>query len=157
MAAASVEPKLTPEEDFKARRVEAIKAKALEIKKVRKICSTKQPGFRRCVSNAVRLEPFSSRNTESAPHCHFEQASADFFNLTYIIGFLVLMNHCISNKGAVCFIPPSFRQENLINFHFLTTHQTTFTIPHDMGTGPGLFSSSIKPHTQSFYQQIRGL
>lgn len=32
--AASTEPKPTPEEGFKARRSEAIKAKALEIKKV---------------------------------------------------------------------------------------------------------------------------
>lgn len=32
--AASMEPKLTSEEDIKARRLEAIKAKALEIEKV---------------------------------------------------------------------------------------------------------------------------
>lgn len=34
MAAASVEPRLTPEEDFKARRLKAIRAKAVEIEKV---------------------------------------------------------------------------------------------------------------------------
>lgn len=34
MAAASMEPTLTPEEDFKARRLNAIKAKAVEIEKV---------------------------------------------------------------------------------------------------------------------------
>lgn len=34
MAAASMEPTLTPEEDFKARRLKAIKAKAVEIEKV---------------------------------------------------------------------------------------------------------------------------
>lgn len=34
MAAASVEPALTPEESFEARRLKAIKAKAVEIEKV---------------------------------------------------------------------------------------------------------------------------
>lgn len=34
MVSASMEPKPTPEEDFKARRLEAIKAKALEVEKV---------------------------------------------------------------------------------------------------------------------------
>lgn len=34
VVAAGMEPELTPEEDFKARRLNAIKAKALEIEKV---------------------------------------------------------------------------------------------------------------------------
>lgn len=41
--AASMEPKLTPEEDFKARRLEAIKAKALEITKVVRFAPRNNP------------------------------------------------------------------------------------------------------------------
>ncbi|XP_034390800.1 periphilin-1-like [Cyclopterus lumpus] len=52
--AASMEPKLTPEQDFKARRSEAIKAKALEIEKhYRKDCET----FRTVVKMLVAKEP----------------------------------------------------------------------------------------------------
>ncbi|TNN62718.1 Periphilin-1 [Liparis tanakae] len=53
-AAASMEPKLTPEQDFKARRSEAIKAKALEIETLyRKDCET----FRTVVKMLVAKEP----------------------------------------------------------------------------------------------------
>lgn len=52
--AASMEPKPTPEEDFKARRVEAIKAKALEIEThYRQDCET----FRTVVKMLVDKEP----------------------------------------------------------------------------------------------------
>lgn len=52
--AASMEPKLTPEEDFKACRMEAIKAKALEIEKhYRQDCET----FRTVVKMLVAKEP----------------------------------------------------------------------------------------------------
>ncbi|KAK2842515.1 hypothetical protein Q5P01_012715 [Channa striata] len=54
VAAASTEPKPTPEEDFKARRLEAIKAKALEIEKhYRQDCET----FRTVVKMLVAKEP----------------------------------------------------------------------------------------------------
>lgn len=63
VAAASMEPKLTPEEDFKARRLEAIKAKALEIEKhYRKDCET----FRTVVKMLVAKEP-SLDNLLQAP------------------------------------------------------------------------------------------
>jgi len=46
VVAASMEPKLTPEQDFKARRSEAIKAKALEIETVARLFfHMKQPHF----------------------------------------------------------------------------------------------------------------
>lgn len=49
-----MEPKLTPEEDFKARRSEAIRAKALEIEKhYRQDCET----FRTVVKMLVAKEP----------------------------------------------------------------------------------------------------
>lgn len=52
--AASVEPKPTPDDDFKARRLEAIKAKALEIEKdYRQDCET----FRTVVKMLVNKEP----------------------------------------------------------------------------------------------------
>ncbi|XP_008274320.1 periphilin-1 [Stegastes partitus] len=63
VAAASMEPKLTPEEDFKARRLEAIKAKALEIEKhYRQDCET----FRTVVKMLVDKEP-SLDNLLQAP------------------------------------------------------------------------------------------
>lgn len=43
VAAASMEPKLTPEADFKARRSEAIKAKALDIEKVVRFAPRSDP------------------------------------------------------------------------------------------------------------------
>ena len=51
MVAASVEPKPTPEEDFKARRSEAIKAKALEIEKVVRFAP------RNDLTSVISLEP----------------------------------------------------------------------------------------------------
>ncbi|XP_059191835.1 periphilin-1-like [Centropristis striata] len=63
VAAASMEPKLTPGEDFKARRLEAIKAKALEIEKhYRQDCET----FRTVVKMLVAKEP-SLDNLLQAP------------------------------------------------------------------------------------------
>ncbi|XP_054476087.1 periphilin-1-like isoform X2 [Anoplopoma fimbria] len=63
VVAASMEPKPTPEEDFKARRSEAIKAKALEIEKhYRKDCET----FRTVVNMLVAKEP-SLDNVLQAP------------------------------------------------------------------------------------------
>uniref|UniRef100_UPI0037E75078 periphilin-1-like n=1 Tax=Semicossyphus pulcher TaxID=241346 RepID=UPI0037E75078 len=63
VVAASVEPKPTPDEDFKARRSEAIKAKALEIEKhYRKDCET----FRTVVKMLVTKEP-SLDNLLQAP------------------------------------------------------------------------------------------
>ncbi|XP_022066306.1 periphilin-1-like [Acanthochromis polyacanthus] len=63
VAAASMEPKLTPEEDFKARRLEAIKAKALEIEThYRQDCET----FRTVVKMLVAKEP-SLDNLLQAP------------------------------------------------------------------------------------------
>ncbi|XP_042352448.1 periphilin-1 isoform X2 [Plectropomus leopardus] len=63
VAAASMEPKLTPEDDFKARRSEAIKAKALEIEKhYRQDCET----FRTVVKMLVAKEP-SLDNLLQAP------------------------------------------------------------------------------------------
>ncbi|KAM9352197.1 uncharacterized protein ABDE67_007053 [Symphorus nematophorus] len=63
VVAASVEPKPTPEEDFKARRSEAIKAKALEIEKhYRQDCET----FRTVVKMLVDKEP-SLDNLLQAP------------------------------------------------------------------------------------------
>ncbi|KAG8012794.1 Periphilin-1, partial [Nibea albiflora] len=64
VAAASMEPKLTPEDDFKARRSQAIKAKALEIEKVhyRQDCET----FRTVVKMLVAKEP-SLDNVLQAP------------------------------------------------------------------------------------------
>ncbi|TKS73673.1 Periphilin-1 [Collichthys lucidus] len=63
VAAASMEPKLTPEADFKARRSEAIKAKALEIEKhYRQDCET----FRTVVKMLVAKEP-SLDNVLQAP------------------------------------------------------------------------------------------
>nr|XP_046249440.1 periphilin-1-like [Scatophagus argus] len=60
---ASMEPKLTPEEDFKARRLEAIKAKALEIEThYRQDCET----FRTVVKMLVAKEP-SLNNLLQAP------------------------------------------------------------------------------------------
>ncbi|XP_070687118.1 periphilin-1-like [Pempheris klunzingeri] len=54
VVAASMEPKLTPEEDLKARRLEAIKAKALEIEThYRQDCET----FRTVVKMLVAKEP----------------------------------------------------------------------------------------------------
>lgn len=61
--AASTEPKLTPEDDFKARRSEAINAKALEIEKhYRRDCET----FRTVVKMLVAKEP-SLENLLQAP------------------------------------------------------------------------------------------
>uniref|UniRef100_A0A8C9XIS6 Periphilin 1 n=1 Tax=Sander lucioperca TaxID=283035 RepID=A0A8C9XIS6_SANLU len=63
VVAASMEPKLTPEEDLKARRLEAIKAKALEIEKhYRQDCET----FRTVVKMLVTKEP-SLDNLLQAP------------------------------------------------------------------------------------------
>ncbi|XP_051238378.1 periphilin-1 isoform X2 [Dicentrarchus labrax] len=63
VVAASMEPKLTPEEDFKARRLEAIKAKALEIEThYRRDCET----FRTVVKMLVAKEP-SLDNLLQAP------------------------------------------------------------------------------------------
>ncbi|KAE8296087.1 Periphilin-1 [Larimichthys crocea] len=63
VAAASMEPKLTPEADFKARRSEAIKAKALDIEKhYRQDCET----FRTVVKMLVAKEP-SLDNVLQAP------------------------------------------------------------------------------------------
>ncbi|XP_073328822.1 uncharacterized protein [Pagrus major] len=63
VVAASMEPKLTSEEDFKARRLEAIKAKALEIEKhYRQDCET----FRTVVKMLVTKEP-SLDNLLQAP------------------------------------------------------------------------------------------
>ncbi|XP_068459387.1 periphilin-1-like [Clinocottus analis] len=63
VVAASMEPKPTPAEDFKARRSEAIKAKALEIEKnYRKDCET----FRTVVKMLVAKEP-SLDNLLQAP------------------------------------------------------------------------------------------
>ncbi|KAM3609548.1 uncharacterized protein V6R79_016703 [Siganus canaliculatus] len=63
VVAASMEPKLTPEEDFKARRSEAIKAKALEIEKnYRQDCET----FCTVVKMLVAKEP-SLDNLLQAP------------------------------------------------------------------------------------------
>ncbi|XP_070763372.1 periphilin-1 [Enoplosus armatus] len=63
VVAASMEPKLTPEEDFKACRLEAIKAKALEIEKhYRQDCET----FRTVVKMLVAKEP-SLDNLLQAP------------------------------------------------------------------------------------------
>eukprot|EP00066_Takifugu_rubripes_P016522 XP_011605788.1 PREDICTED: periphilin-1-like isoform X2 [Takifugu rubripes] len=54
VAAASMEPTLTPEEDFKARRLKAIRAKAVEIEKLyRQDCET----FRTVVKMLVEKEP----------------------------------------------------------------------------------------------------
>ncbi|XP_039988463.1 periphilin-1-like isoform X2 [Xiphias gladius] len=54
VVAASMEPKLTPEEDFKTHRLEAIRAKALEIEKhYRQDCET----FRTVVKMLVSKEP----------------------------------------------------------------------------------------------------
>ncbi|XP_034031986.1 periphilin-1-like isoform X2 [Thalassophryne amazonica] len=63
VVAASVEPKSTPEEDIKARRLEAIKAKALEIEKhYRQDCET----FRTVVKMLVAKQP-SLENLLQAP------------------------------------------------------------------------------------------
>lgn len=63
VAAVSVEPKPTPEDDIKARRLEAIKAKALEIEKhYRQDCET----FRTVVKMLVAKEP-SLDNLLQAP------------------------------------------------------------------------------------------
>ncbi|XP_029290108.1 periphilin-1 isoform X2 [Cottoperca gobio] len=63
VVAASMEPKLTPDEDFKARRSEAIKTKALEIEKhYRQDCET----FRTVVKMLVAKEP-SLDNLLQAP------------------------------------------------------------------------------------------
>ncbi|XP_037624352.1 periphilin-1-like isoform X2 [Sebastes umbrosus] len=63
MVSASMEPKPTPEEDFKARRLEAIKAKSLEVEKhYRADCET----FRTVVKMLVDKEP-SLDNLLQAP------------------------------------------------------------------------------------------
>lgn len=55
MAATSMEPKLTPKESFKARRSEAIKAKALEIKEVVQFAPRNHPIFTEFVPNVLHL------------------------------------------------------------------------------------------------------
>uniref|UniRef100_A0A8C8E2S2 Periphilin 1 n=1 Tax=Oryzias sinensis TaxID=183150 RepID=A0A8C8E2S2_9TELE len=62
VAAASAEPKLTPEEDLKARRLEAIKAKAVEIEKhYKQDCET----FRTVVKMLIDKEPGLEKSLEA--------------------------------------------------------------------------------------------
>lgn len=88
--AASMEPKLTPKEDFKARRLEAIKAKGLEIKEVVRFAPQNNPIFSEFVSNVfVISEPTPvTLVTLSLVYCkmfRFNQASAitEFLNLIF--------------------------------------------------------------------------
>lgn len=91
--AASMEPKLTPKEDFKARRLEAIKAKGLEIKEVVRFAPQNNPIFSEFVSNLSQIFVISEPSpvtlvTLSLVHCkmfRFNQASAitEFLNLIF--------------------------------------------------------------------------
>uniref|UniRef100_A0A3P9L8J6 Periphilin-1 C-terminal domain-containing protein n=1 Tax=Oryzias latipes TaxID=8090 RepID=A0A3P9L8J6_ORYLA len=75
VAAASAEPKLTPEEDLKARRLEAIKAKAVEIEKhYKQDCETFRTVVKMLIDKEPRLEnsleaPLAKNLVEIKQHC----------------------------------------------------------------------------------------